>query len=250
MAAIRQTPGQIHPNRIPVVEHRAEQRGIAVDLRGHHQHIPRLELWIRSQPLQHLIAHQLHLPPGAWSGLKQQRAVIRLPFQGFTAAWFHQLLLHLLQQRGGTTFPLSNPHWIGKQIPLAHLPQLTIATALQQLLELGPHPSERGLQSRCLLKPAPIGRLCPGCPQLLTAASAALPEIAAGGEQIHLNVGAAGEGLDQFHLHRRQGTDTEQTDHLWQHLGVHGSRAQPLHSGMHLQAERLAMQRRSQLPSQ
>ena len=160
------------------------------------------------------------------------------------------MLLQLLQQRGGTTFPLSNPHWIGKQIPLAHLPQLTIANALPQMLELGPHPSERGLQSRCLLKPAPIGRLCPGCPQLLTAASAALPEIAAGGEQIHLNVGAAGEGLDQFHLHRRQGTDAEQTNHLRQHEWVHDSGAQPFHRQLHLQPERLTMQRSRQLPSQ
>ena len=133
----------------------------------------------------------MHLPPRPWSGLEQQGAVVKISIERFTAARFHQLLLQLLQQRGGATFPLSNADGIGKQIPLAHLPQLTVATALQQLLELGPHPSERGLQSRCLLKPTPIGRLCPGCPQLLTAIAAALPEIAAGGEQIHLNVGAA-----------------------------------------------------------
>ena len=133
----------------------------------------------------------MHLPPGPWSGLEQQGAVVKISIERFTAARFHQLLLQLLQQRGGATFPLSNTDGIGKQIPLAHLPQLTVATALQQLLELGPHPSERGLQSRCMLKPAPIGRLCPGCAQLLTAIAAALPEIAAGGEQIHLNVGAA-----------------------------------------------------------
>jgi len=242
LTAVGETPGQIDTDRVDIVEHRTQQRCIAIDLRCHHQHIAGLQLRIRRQPLEDAIADELHLTPWAGRGLKQQRRIKRGTLQRLGCGAVHQLLLQLLQQGRRTTGSRRHRRRCSEQIAVTPLSQLHIANPFQQLLEFSSHPPQDRLGARCLLKPDPIWRFLPGTPQLLAPAAAALPEIGAGGQQIDLHLQQTGERLNQLHLHRSEGTDPEQTQSLGQADGIHLPLDQALHGSADLQAEGVSRQ--------
>ena len=76
LTAVGEAPGQIHTDGRRVVEHGAEQRSIALNLRRHHAHVAGREIGIGRQPLQDAITQQLHLPPRPRCRLKQQRLIV------------------------------------------------------------------------------------------------------------------------------------------------------------------------------
>ena len=188
LAAIGESPGQVNPDGIDVVEHRGQQRRIAIDLGSHHQHIARFQLRISGEPLKNAITHQLHLPPWTRCRLEQQGLIRATPTQRCSHITVHQLLLQLLQQ--GSVPPSSHCHLsrCGEEIAIAPFAELHITNPLQQLLKFSAHPSKDRLGAWCCFQPDPIGRLQPAFPQLLTPAAATLPEVGAGCEQIHLNL--------------------------------------------------------------
>ena len=85
--------------------------------------------------------------------------------------------------------------------------RLRVAAGLQQLLELRSQPAEAGLQARHGEQPVAAQRLA-------GAGIVALPQVAAGREQVELHRHPLGEGLQQLHLHRRQAAEAEQAQGL------------------------------------
>ena len=72
LASVGESPGNADPSGVVITEDGAEERGIALHIWRHHQDIAWLQAWIRGQPLQDLIANQLHLAPRPCAGQKAQ----------------------------------------------------------------------------------------------------------------------------------------------------------------------------------
>ena len=235
LTAVGETPGQIDTDGRRVVEHGAKQRCIALNLRRHHQHVAGREIGIGRQPLQDAITHQLHLPPRPRCRLKQQRLIVGGTLQCGDAVGIHQLLLKLIEQGGLALFRCGHLQGTCKQIPFASLPQLRFTGALQQLLKFGTHPPKNSLQARRLRQPAPVGRNQPVIPERGTPTAAALPQIRTRGEQVDLHLQQTGQGLNQIHLHRCQGTDAKQPQPLRQQGWINVSSPETIDGLTHLQ---------------
>ena len=255
LAAVGESPRQVHPGGLAVAKYSRHQRRQAIHLGGHHQHIPGLERGIGSEQLQDPVAHDLHLAQGAGTAMELQGAISRGPLQPGLFSRIRQLLLQLMQQgrrpraamgRGGRE----------KQVLFRPLALVALAAALKQLLEFAAQPAEAGFQSRGLQQPVAIEGLAQGdgVAEHLTAAGAALPQIAAGGEQIQVHLGVQAQGLEQLHLDRRQAAEPKQAQGggqaprwWWSLLQLGDGVAHPQAKGLHLQS--LAQQRhQSPLP--
>ena len=70
LASVGKSPGNTHSSGVVITEDGAEEWGIALHIRSHHQDISWLQAWIRGQPLQDLIANELHLSPRSCAAQK------------------------------------------------------------------------------------------------------------------------------------------------------------------------------------
>ena len=176
-----------------------------------------MERGVGCEQLQDPVAHDLHLAQGTGAAMELQGAISRRPLQPGLFSRIRQLLLQLMQQgrrprsamgRGGRE----------KQVLFRPLALVALATALEQLLEFAAQPAESGFQSRGLQQPIAIEGLAQGdgIAEQLAAAGAALPQVAAGGEQIQVHLGVQAQGLEQLHLDRRQAAEPKQAQGVGQ----------------------------------
>ena len=147
------------------------------------------------------------------------------------------MLLQLLQQGGGVHPCRCHLSRCSEEIAITSFAKLHITNPLQQLLKFSAHAPENRFGTRCGFQPNAIRGLQPAFPQLLPPAAAALPEVRAWGEQVHLHLQQTGKRLNQLHLNWSKGTDAEQAQTLGQRRGIHLPLKQPLHGGAHLQAK-------------
>ncbi len=224
LAAVGEPPVQLHASGVAIAEHRGHQGREGVHLGGHHQHVAGLQAGVVGQQLQDAVAHDLHLPQPARTGVKFQRVVPGGALQGLVGFGpatlqlpLHQLPLQLMQQRG-VAAPAGG---IGEQVPLLLHAQLHLAAALQQLLKVPAQAAEAGLQARGLQQPVPLqgllqgDRIAEGC----APAAAALPQVWPRREQVEIHLAVAAEGLQQLHLQRRHAAQAKQAQHRRQAAG-------------------------------
>ena len=217
LAAVGEAPVEAHAGGASIAEHGRHQGRQGIHLGRHHQHVPGLEGGVCGHQLQDAIAHDLHLAQGARTAVKLQGAVCLSQLQLGLASRIHQLLLQLMQQgcRPRAAMPGGGSH---KQILLLPLAQLAFAAALEQLLKFAAQAPETGLHPRGLQQPVAIKGLtqCDGIAEQLATTGAALPQVAAGREQVEIHLGVEAQGLKQLHLDRRQAAEPKEAQGVGQ----------------------------------
>ena len=167
---------------------------------------------------------------------------VRTP-EGSLFLGIYQLGLQLLQQAGLRAAGGE------EEVFLAPGTQLGFAGPLQQFLELGPEPAEAGLEPRCAEEPVFAEGI-----QTAGLTFQALPQVAAGGEQVELHLHHPREGLQQLHLNRRHAAESEQAQGLVHRQARQRLAPRPLLQAFdhrrHPQAEGLGHQALGQLGQQ
>ena len=172
--------------------------------------------------------------------MELQGAVCRCPLQQGLGSRIRQLLLQLMQQGRWPLAPMAAGRG-HKQILFLPLALEALAAAFEQLLKLAAESAEAGLQARGLQQPVTIKGLLQRdrIAEQLAAAGAALPQVAAGGEQVEVHIRVHAQGLQQLHLDRRQAAEPKQAQGIGQAAGRRRLDLQLGYGLQHLQAEGL-----------